>query len=147
MELENCLWLNTFINIAYHLYRYQWGIQSLSCNYLWLCCWAYLSMLTWIFTGSYQLKFADDFAYTDPVCKCRLYILNNFLENAFLYIQNTLSYGVFCCFQVDGSTVHKQGVRFVFADGSRIIFRLSVSIYLHVHFNVIEVWKGKHIDS
>lgn len=28
--------------------------------------------------------------------------------------------------QVDGSTVSKQGLRFVFTDGSRIIFRLSV---------------------
>ncbi|XP_057951165.1 phosphoglucomutase, chloroplastic [Malania oleifera] len=42
--------------------------------------------------GNYVLKFADDFAYTDPV---------------------------------DGSVASKQGVRFVFADGSRIIFRLS----------------------
>lgn len=29
--------------------------------------------------------------------------------------------------QVDGSVVSKQGVRFVFTDGSRIIYRLSVS--------------------
>ncbi|CAI0547065.1 unnamed protein product [Linum tenue] len=42
--------------------------------------------------GSYVLKFADDFSYTDPV---------------------------------DGSVASKQGVRFVFSDGSRIIFRLS----------------------
>ncbi|CAN1265076.1 Phosphoglucomutase, chloroplastic [Linum perenne] len=42
--------------------------------------------------GSYTLKFADDFSYTDPV---------------------------------DGSVASKQGVRFVFSDGSRIIFRLS----------------------
>lgn len=42
--------------------------------------------------GSYKLKFADDFSYTDPV---------------------------------DGSMASKQGIRFVFADGSRIIFRLS----------------------
>ncbi|GKU89491.1 hypothetical protein SLEP1_g3624 [Rubroshorea leprosula] len=42
--------------------------------------------------GNYVLKFADDFAYTDPV---------------------------------DGSVASKQGVRFVFTDGSRIIFRLS----------------------
>ncbi|KAI9078198.1 hypothetical protein K1719_039812 [Acacia pycnantha] len=42
--------------------------------------------------GSYVLKFADDFTYTDPV---------------------------------DGSVVSKQGVRFVFTDGSRIIYRLS----------------------
>lgn len=42
--------------------------------------------------GSYALKFADDFTYTDPV---------------------------------DGSVASKQGVRFVFTDGSRIIFRLS----------------------
>ncbi|XP_054803577.1 phosphoglucomutase, chloroplastic [Prosopis cineraria] len=42
--------------------------------------------------GSYVLKFADDFMYTDPV---------------------------------DGSVVSKQGVRFVFTDGSRIIYRLS----------------------
>lgn len=42
--------------------------------------------------GIYTLKFADDFAYTDPV---------------------------------DGSVAAKQGVRFVFSDGSRIIFRLS----------------------
>ncbi|CAL1405084.1 unnamed protein product [Linum trigynum] len=42
--------------------------------------------------GSYALKFADDFSYTDPV---------------------------------DGSVASKQGVRFVFSDGSRIIFRLS----------------------
>jgi phosphoglucomutase len=30
---------------------------------------------------------------------------------------------------VDGSTVSKQGLRFVFTDGSRIIFRLSVHSY------------------
>ncbi|XP_068651915.1 phosphoglucomutase, chloroplastic isoform X2 [Aristolochia californica] len=42
--------------------------------------------------GSYELKFADDFTYTDPV---------------------------------DGSVASKQGIRFVFTDGSRIIFRLS----------------------
>ncbi|KAL6131954.1 hypothetical protein ACLB2K_070326 [Fragaria x ananassa] len=42
--------------------------------------------------GSYALKFADDFTYTDPV---------------------------------DGSVASKQGVRFVFTDGSRIIYRLS----------------------
>ncbi|GFP84755.1 phosphoglucomutase chloroplastic [Phtheirospermum japonicum] len=42
--------------------------------------------------GSYTLRFADDFTYTDPV---------------------------------DGSVVSKQGIRFVFTDGSRIIFRLS----------------------
>jgi hypothetical protein len=36
--------------------------------------------------------------------------------------------------QVDGSVVSKQGVRFVFTDGSRIIYRLSVSeIYLFRH--------------
>jgi phosphoglucomutase len=36
--------------------------------------------------------------------------------------------------QVDGSVVSKQGVRFVFTDGSRIIYRLSVSdIYLFAH--------------
>ena len=32
--------------------------------------------------------------------------------------------------QVDGSTVSKQGLRFVFTDGSRIIFRLSVHLLL-----------------
>ncbi|KAG9457044.1 hypothetical protein H6P81_001552 [Aristolochia fimbriata] len=42
--------------------------------------------------GSYELEFADDFTYTDPV---------------------------------DGSVASKQGIRFVFTDGSRIIFRLS----------------------
>ncbi|KAK9143623.1 hypothetical protein Syun_013023 [Stephania yunnanensis] len=42
--------------------------------------------------GTYNLQFADDFTYTDPV---------------------------------DGSIASKQGVRFVFTDGSRIIFRLS----------------------
>lgn len=42
--------------------------------------------------GSYTLKLADDFTYTDPV---------------------------------DGSVATKQGIRFVFSDGSRIIFRLS----------------------
>eukprot|EP00250_Pteridium_aquilinum_P007980 c17579_g1_i1 orf=112-2004(+) len=42
--------------------------------------------------GSYTLKLADDFTYTDPV---------------------------------DGSVAAKQGIRFVFSDGSRIIFRLS----------------------
>lgn len=37
--------------------------------------------------------------------------------------------------QVDGSVVSKQGVRFVFTDGSRIIYRLSVcGICLFVHF-------------
>ena len=30
--------------------------------------------------------------------------------------------------QVDGSVAAKQGVRFVFTDGSRIIFRLSVFV-------------------
>ena len=44
--------------------------------------------------GPYELSFADDFTYTDPV---------------------------------DGSVAAKQGIRFVFSDGSRIIFRLSVS--------------------
>uniref|UniRef100_A0A7R9VR71 Uncharacterized protein n=1 Tax=Chlamydomonas euryale TaxID=1486919 RepID=A0A7R9VR71_9CHLO len=42
--------------------------------------------------GTYQLDFADDFAYTDPI---------------------------------DGSVAKGQGLRFVFTDGSRIIFRLS----------------------
>eukprot|EP00271_Cylindrocystis_brebissonii_P003691 TRINITY_DN14938_c0_g1_i1.p1 TRINITY_DN14938_c0_g1~~TRINITY_DN14938_c0_g1_i1.p1 ORF type:complete len:676 (+),score=143.42 TRINITY_DN14938_c0_g1_i1:131-2029(+) len=42
--------------------------------------------------GQYELAFADDFSYTDPV---------------------------------DGSVAAKQGIRFVFSDGSRIIFRLS----------------------
>ncbi|KAL5567768.1 hypothetical protein UlMin_024343 [Ulmus minor] len=42
--------------------------------------------------GNYELQFADDFTYTDPV---------------------------------DGSVASKQGVRFVFTDGSRIIYRLS----------------------
>lgn len=42
--------------------------------------------------GSFVLKAADDFAYTDPI---------------------------------DGSVAKGQGLRFVFEDGSRIIFRLS----------------------
>ena len=42
--------------------------------------------------GSFTMKFADDFEYTDPV---------------------------------DGSKASKQGLRFVFDDGSRMIFRLS----------------------
>ncbi|KAH9301626.1 hypothetical protein KI387_013209, partial [Taxus chinensis] len=42
--------------------------------------------------GSYTLKFADDFSYTDPV---------------------------------DRSVALKQGIRFIFTDGSRIVFRLS----------------------
>eukprot|EP00894_Picocystis_sp_ML_P002841 jgi/Pico_ML_1/53358/g3919.t1 len=42
--------------------------------------------------GEFELDFADDFEYTDPV---------------------------------DGSVAKKQGLRFVFTDGSRIIFRLS----------------------
>lgn len=42
--------------------------------------------------GEFELDFADDFCYTDPV---------------------------------DGSVASKQGLRFVFTDGSRIIFRLS----------------------
>jgi len=42
--------------------------------------------------GSFELDFADDFCYTDPV---------------------------------DGSVASKQGLRFVFSDGSRVIFRLS----------------------
>ena len=42
--------------------------------------------------GSYELDYADDFEYTDPI---------------------------------DGSVAKKQGVRFVFTDGSRFIFRLS----------------------
>ena len=42
--------------------------------------------------GDFELAFADDFEYTDPI---------------------------------DGSVASKQGLRFVFADGSRIIFRLS----------------------
>merc|ERR1712087_970601 len=42
--------------------------------------------------GEFELDFADDFEYTDPV---------------------------------DGSVASKQGLRFVFTDGSRIIFRLS----------------------
>eukprot|EP00475_Leptophrys_vorax_P039447 TRINITY_DN7130_c0_g2_i2.p1 TRINITY_DN7130_c0_g2~~TRINITY_DN7130_c0_g2_i2.p1 ORF type:complete len:577 (-),score=45.97 TRINITY_DN7130_c0_g2_i2:286-2016(-) len=42
--------------------------------------------------GAYELAFADDFEYVDPV---------------------------------DGSVASKQGIRFVFSDGSRIIFRLS----------------------
>ena len=42
--------------------------------------------------GSYELDFADDFEYTDPI---------------------------------DGSVSSNQGVRFVFTDGSRFIFRLS----------------------
>eukprot|EP00803_Ostreobium_quekettii_P011706 evm.model.scf_2179.1 EVM.evm.TU.scf_2179.1 scf_2179:3923-6492(+) len=42
--------------------------------------------------GDYEVDFADDFCYTDPV---------------------------------DGSVASKQGLRFVFKDGSRIVFRLS----------------------
>merc|ERR1719152_832655 len=42
--------------------------------------------------GDFELAFADDFEYTDPI---------------------------------DGSVASKQGLRFVFTDGSRIIFRLS----------------------
>ena len=42
--------------------------------------------------GDYELDYADDFEYTDPI---------------------------------DGSVAKKQGVRFVFTDGSRFIFRLS----------------------
>ena len=42
--------------------------------------------------GEYDLDYADDFEYTDPI---------------------------------DGSVASKQGVRFVFSDGSRFIFRLS----------------------
>lgn len=42
--------------------------------------------------GEYELDFADDFEYTDPI---------------------------------DGSVAKKQGLRFCFKDGSRIIFRLS----------------------
>lgn len=42
--------------------------------------------------GSFSLKLADDFEYTDPT---------------------------------DGSKASKQGLRFVFEDGSRMIFRLS----------------------
>ncbi len=42
--------------------------------------------------GDYELDYADDFEYTDPI---------------------------------DGSVASKQGVRFVFSDGSRFIFRLS----------------------
>jgi len=42
--------------------------------------------------GAYELDYADDFEYTDPI---------------------------------DGSVASKQGVRFVFTDGSRFIFRLS----------------------
>merc|ERR1712070_734899 len=42
--------------------------------------------------GDYELAFADDFEYTDPI---------------------------------DGSVASGQGLRFVFSDGSRVIFRLS----------------------
>lgn len=42
--------------------------------------------------GRYEVSFADDFAYTDPV---------------------------------DGSTASRQGIRLGFADGSRIVYRLS----------------------
>jgi phosphoglucomutase len=42
--------------------------------------------------GSFQVAYADDFTYTDPI---------------------------------DGSTTDKQGIRIGFADGSRIVFRLS----------------------
>ena len=42
--------------------------------------------------GPYELDYADDFEYTDPI---------------------------------DGSVAKQQGVRFVFSDGSRFIFRLS----------------------
>jgi len=40
--------------------------------------------------GNYEVNFADDFSYTDPI---------------------------------DGSVASNQGLRFVFKDGSRIIFR------------------------
>ncbi|KAE8662111.1 Phosphoglucomutase [Hibiscus syriacus] len=53
--------------------------------------------------GNYALQFADDFSYTDPTSISTL--------------------------QVDGSVASKQSVRFVFTDGSRIIFRSSV----HAH--------------
>jgi len=42
--------------------------------------------------GAFELDFADDFCYTDPV---------------------------------DGSVAKGQGLRFVFTDGSRFVFRLS----------------------
>lgn len=41
-------------------------------------------------------------------------------------IRVVLDLSFYAILQVDGSVVTKQGVRFVFTDGSRIIFRLSV---------------------
>lgn len=45
-----------------------------------------------VFGGAFQVKFADEFSYTDPV---------------------------------DKSVSNKQGIRFIFTDGSRIVYRLS----------------------
>ena len=39
--------------------------------------------------------------------------------------------------QVDGSVASKQGVRFVFTDGSRIIYRLSVIIFSSFLFQLL----------
>ncbi len=65
--------------------------------------------------GAYEVAFADDFAYTDPV---------------------------------DGSTTDKQGIRIGFADGSRIVFRLSgtgtAGATLRVYLEKFEPDPAKH---
>jgi len=65
--------------------------------------------------GDFELEFADDFSYTDPV---------------------------------DGSVASKQGLRFVFTDGSRIIFRLSGTgssgATIRMYIEQFEADKAKH---
>lgn len=101
-----------------------------------------------VVSGNYTLHLADDFMYTDPVS----YNSVDFGFSGFDH-QNSLQSGsvmwpgiqrareVLCALQrnwyivpellqVDGSVATKQGIRFIFTDGSRIIFRLSVSTIL-----------------
>lgn len=78
-----------------------------------------------------MLKIADDFAYTDPVGYTNIFDVHSWLYNLGFLGNFDTSFHMIA--QVDGSEVSKQGVRFVFSDGSRIIFRLSVCFMTSTH--------------
>lgn len=67
-------------------------------------------------------------------------ILSFLMQWTSLYFSSTVHVGnadLFILPQVDGSVVTKQGIRFVFTDGSRIIFRLSVGATFDISFQFL----------
>ena len=78
--------------------------------------------------------YADDFKYTDPVSQnaIHVYLICIIFPKAISFHVCLFSFSKIL--KVDGSVVSKQGVRFVFTDGSRIIFRLSVCIIVDYSF-------------